>query len=250
MLTPPSWPRHAGRRYPVLFFLHEIYGSGGSLTSHGVAAELQARMQDGRLPEFFVIAPFAPASWFSDSHDGRHRYEEFLAGDLIAWAESRYPVIPSSGARGVTGISMGGYGAMKIALKHPGLYGSVSTLSGALIPFDWSEDLPRYSWIARWSLKRVFGKRSDDNSLAQNDVWEILRASRFEKSPFRAHLRAGRQDVYGLDRVAVQFGSNLNEHGVDATVVLEPGRHDWAYWRRGLVEIAEWHGRQFSYDGH
>jgi len=248
VLAPPSWPRQAGRRYPVLFFLHEIYGSGGSLASHGVAAELSARMRDGRLPEFFVVAPSAPAAWFSDSHDGRYRYEKFLTEDLIAWVEKRYPVIPASRARAVTGISMGGYGAMKIALKHPDLYGSVSTLSGALIPFDWSEDLPRYSWIARWSLKRVFGKRRDDNSLAQNDVWSLLRAARFAHSPFRAHLMAGREDDYRLDQVAIQFGSNLNDHGVDATVVIEPGRHDWAYWRRGLLEIAEWHGRQFAYD--
>src|SRR5712692_160382 len=141
VLAPPSWPRQAGRRYPVLFFLHEIYGSGGSLASHGLAAELSARMRDGRLPEFFVVAPSAPAAWFSDSHDGRYRYEKFLTEDLIAWVERRYPVIPASRARGVTGISMGGYGAMKIALKRPNLYGSVSALSGALIPFDWSEDL-------------------------------------------------------------------------------------------------------------
>lgn len=204
-------------------------------------------MADGRLPEFFVIAPSAPASWFSDSRDGKRRYEEFLTGDLLRQIESRYRVRADSSARGITGISMGGYGAMKIALKHPGLYGSVSALSGALIPFGW-EDLQRYSWIARWSLKRVFGRRPEDNTLAANDVWEILRPLRFSNSPFVAHLRAGTQDDYRLDRVAVQFGSYLNEHGVDATVVLEPGRHDWVYWRRALMEIAQWHARRFQYD--
>ena len=236
-----------GRRYPVLFFFHEIYGGGGSLASHGVAAELRRRMRDGTLPEFFVVAPSTAASWFSDWHDGRHRYEEFLTGDLIRWVESRYPVIPASRARGVTGISMGGYGAMKLALKHPQLYGSVSTLSGALIPLDWS-DLGRYSWIARWSLKRVFGRRSDDNNLAENDVWKILARTRFAQSPFRAQLRAGQQDEYQLAGVAIQYGSNLNEHGVDATVVLEPGGHDWIYWKKALIQIAQWHGQQFAYD--
>jgi len=142
---------------------------------------------------------------------------------------------------------MGGYGAMKLALKHPQLYGSVSTLSGALIPLDWS-DLGRYSWIARWSLKRVFGRRSDDNNLAENDVWKILARTRFAQSPFRAQLRAGQQDEYQLAGVAIQYGSNLNEHGVDATVVLEPGGHDWIYWKKALIQIAQWHGQQFAYD--
>lgn len=248
MLEPPSYARQTTRRYPVLYFLHEIYGSGGTLASHGVARELRALMVAGSLPEFFVVAPSAPASWFSDSHDGRRRYEEFLTGDLIRQIASRYRVLPGASARGITGISMGGYGAMKLALKHPGLYGSVSTLSGALIPFDW-KDLEHYSLIGRWSLKRVFGHRPDDNSLAVNDVWELLRSARFEEPPFATQLRAGAQDDYRLDRVAVQFGALANEHGLGATVVLEPGRHDWAYWRRALIRIAEWHARQFAYDG-
>ena len=68
-----------------------------------------------------------------------------------------------------------------------------------------------------------------------------------------ARLKPEISDVKVLEdmpavRVAIQFGSNLNDHGVDATVVIEPGRHDWVYWRRGLIEIAEWHGKQFAYD--
>jgi len=212
-----------------------------------VAAALEARMADGRLPEFLIVAPSAPASWFSDSYDGKRRYEEFLTGDLLREIESKYRVLPGPASRGITGISMGGYGAMKTALKHPDLYGSVSALSGALIPFGW-EDLERYSWIARWSLKRVFVRDRAHNSLADNDVWEILRRSHFPRSPFQACLRAGTEDDYRLDRVALQFGSFLNEHGVATTVVLEPGRHAWSYWRTAVLEVAQWHAGQFSYD--
>ena len=247
VLTPPSYAKRPDKRYPVLYFLHDIYGSGGSLASHGVAAELLARMAQGALPEFLLVAPSAPASWFSDSHDGKHRYESFLTGDLIAEIESSYRVLDNPSGRGITGISMGGYGAVKIALKHPSLYGSVSALSGALIPFTW-QDLQRYSWIARWSLKRVFGSRENDNSLAANDVWEILRNRRFEAPTFPVQLRAGTHDDYGLDRVAVQFGAALNDHGVPTTVVLEPGRHDWSYWKRAVLEAAAWHAAHFSYD--
>jgi hypothetical protein len=54
VLEPPSYAARPDRRYPVLYFLHDIYGGGATLASHGVAAELAARMADGRLPEFFV----------------------------------------------------------------------------------------------------------------------------------------------------------------------------------------------------
>jgi putative tributyrin esterase len=247
VLLPPSYATEPARRYPVLYFLHDGYGNARTLESSGVAREIQARMAEGSLREFLVVAPGAPGSWFSDSYDGVRRYEEFLTGDLIRQIEGRYRVLPGKESRGITGISMGGYGAFKLALKHPDLYGAVSSLSGALIPIEW-EDLARYNWFARWTLKRVFGSRREHNSLSSNDIWEILRELHFDEPPFAAHLRAGTEDIYGLDGVAAQFGAFLTEHGVAASVVLEPGGHEWSYWRRGMISIARWHARMFAYD--
>jgi S-formylglutathione hydrolase FrmB len=247
VLLPPSYGSEPLRRYPVLYFLHDGFGNVSTLAKSGLAAEIRAGMARGTLPEFLIVAPGAPGSWFSDSHDGVHRYEEFLTGDLIADVEKRYRVLGGKHARAVTGISMGGYGAFKLALKHPDLYGAVSSLSGALIPIEW-DDLPRYNAFARWTLKRVFGARREDNSLAANDIWNILRNAHFDAPPFAAHLRAGTEDIYGLNGVAAQFGSYLTERGVPATIVLEPGGHDWSYWRRAMLPLVQWHGRMFAYD--
>ena len=245
VLEPPSYSSSPSRRYPVLYFLHDGYGDARTLETEGVAADLRRRMEAGSLAEFLIVAPGESGSWFSDSHDGKRLHERFLAEDLPREIEKRYRVLPGKSARAITGISMGGYGAFKLALKRPDLYGAVSSLSGALIPFE-PEDLARYNWFVRWTLKRVFGADPGDNSFAQNDVWRILASRRFEKPPFSAHLRAGTRDIYGLDRVAAQVGTFLTEHGAPSTVVLEPGGHDWAYWRRAMVAIAEWHGKQFS----
>lgn len=247
VLEPPSYRRAPERRYPVLVFLHDGYGNARTLDRRGVAVELFARMSDGRLPEFLVIAPGASGSWFSDSADGKRRWEEFLTGDLLREIDARWRTRAAKDGRAITGISMGGFGAIKIALKHPNLFGAVSALSGALIPIG-LEDLPRYGWITRLTLKRVFGARPDPATLAANDAWDLLEKARFDRPPFAAHLRAGTEDFYGLDGVAAQYGSFLNEHGIPTDVVLEPGGHDWEYWRRGLVAIAEWHGKRFSYD--
>jgi S-formylglutathione hydrolase FrmB len=247
VVLPPSYDRDTARRYPVLYFLHDGYGDVKTLARRKVAEDALARMRDGRLPEFLIVAPEGSGSWFSDSHDGRRLYERFITEDLVRFIDERYRTLARKESRGITGISMGGYGAVKTALKHPDLYGSVSSLSGALIPFAW-EEIQRYSFVARWTLKRVFGDKPDDNSLDDNDVWRILWGRRFDTPPFPAELRAGNQDFYGLDLVAAQFGSEMNERGVPTTVVLEPGGHDWSYWRRAMPEILAWHGRRFSYD--
>ena len=129
---------------------------------------------------------------------------------------------------------MGGYGAVKTALKHPDLYGSVSALSGALIPFGWDE-LARYSFVARYTLKRVFGRFAGRTTPRRerrvaHALGPLLRARR----PSRSSCARGREDVYGLDGVAAQYGMLLNERGVPTTVVLEPGRP-----RLGLLEARD-----------
>jgi S-formylglutathione hydrolase FrmB len=247
VITPPSYDSSPGRRYPVLYFLHDGYGDVRTLARRGVAAEALARMRDGRLPEFLIVAPEGSGSWFSDSRDGTHRYEQFLTRDLPAWVETHYRVVPGQASRGVTGISMGGYGSVKTALRHPELYGSVSALSGAIIPFGW-DDLQRYGVVIRYTLTHVFGTSKDDNTLAANDAWNILWDLCFDTPPFTVELRAGTEDFYGLNGVAAQYGMLLNERGVPTTVILEPGNHDWDYWKRAMMDILAWHGGRFAYD--
>jgi len=245
VVTPPSYDSSPGRSYPVLYFLHDGYGDGRTLERHGVAAEALQRMRDGSLPEFLIVAPDGTGSWFSDSHDGKRRFEEYLVGDLPSTIAVRYRVRPGADSRGITGISMGGYGAVKTALKHPDFYGSVSALSGAIIPFGWDE-LRRYGLVARWTLMRTFGRSKEDNSLDDNDAWLLLWGLCFDAPPFPVELRAGIEDSYGLDRVAAQYGMLLNERGIPTTVVLEPGGHDWEYWKRAMPSLLAWHAARFA----
>jgi S-formylglutathione hydrolase FrmB len=247
VVVPPSYDLEPARRFPVLYFLHDGYGDGRTLARRGVAEDALARMRSGSLPEFFIVAPDGSGSWFADSYDGKRRFGEFLVGDLPRWVESRFRTLPRKASRGITGISMGGYGAVRLGLTHPDLYGSVSALSGAIIPFGW-EDLKRYSWVARYTLMRVFGRDEKKNSLDANDAWQILGGLQFDRPPFAARLEAGTEDVYGLDGVAAQYGNLLNEHGVPTTILLEPGGHDWSYWRPAMREILDWHAARFEYD--
>jgi S-formylglutathione hydrolase FrmB len=244
ILLPPSYAK-GSTAFPVLYFLHDVFGDDRVLRRRGVVDRLRAAMRAGSLPEFLLVCPDGDGGWFSNSHDGRRRYEDFVAIDLPREIERRYRVRPGRENRGITGISMGGYGAVKIALHHPDEFGSVSGLSAAAIPMGW-EDVEKIYFLARWRMHRVFGSSPDDNSLADNDVWRLLAAKEQWSVPFDVFLLAGTEDKYGLDHVAVQYADFLNRHGIRATARLEPGIHDWPYWREALLEIARWHGERFA----
>ena len=241
---PPSYAA-SKRSYPVLYFLHDAFGGEDVLFRQGGIANLDRAMRLGTIPEFLVVCPEGDGSWFSNFHDGTRRYEDLVAFDLPRDVESRFRVRPGIRFRGITGISMGGYGAVKIALHHPELYGSVSSLSGALIPLGW-EDVQLLFWLARRQVVRVFGNSASDNSLRENDIWRMLGTDEKLTVPFEVFLLAGTEDKYRLDRVAAQCADYLNRHGVRTEARLEPGVHDWPYWKNAFLEIAAWHGRKFE----
>ena len=245
ILLPPSYGA-GNARFPVLYFLHDAFGDDRVLEKYGVADRLEAAMRAGDLPPFLVVCPEGKGSWFSNSHDGRRRYEDLIAVDLPREIETRYRALPGRAHRGITGISMGGYGTVKIALHHPDTFGSVSGLSAALIPMGW-DDVAKIFWLARWQIHRVFGRSPTDNSLLDNDVWRLVaRRSGPWNAPFDVFLLAGTEDKYGLDHVAAQYADYLNRHGIRAFARLERGIHDWPYWRDAMLEIARWHAARFA----
>jgi S-formylglutathione hydrolase FrmB len=134
---------------------------------------------------------------------------------------------------------------VKIALRHAERYGSVSGLSAAVIPMGW-DDVEKIFFLARWQLRKVFGRSREDNSLAENDVWKIVASRPRWTVPFEVFLLAGTSDKYRLDRVAAQYADYLNRAGIRATARLEPGIHDWPYWSEAMLEIASWHAARFA----
>lgn len=242
VLVPPG--RADGGPYPVVYFLHDYFGGSGVLWRRGVAAELERRIAAGELPPFVLVAPEGERGWWSDSFDGRRRYESWLHEHLLPEIERRYPVIPGREGRAVTGISMGGFGALKTALRRPDLWSHASSLSGALIRLD-LESVVGAPWLQRRTLRRVFGPLEGPHVYARNDLRPLALHAPPADAP-RLLLRCGREDEYHLAEAAQRMAILLEHTGHDVELVLEPGTHDWSYWRSSAVETIAWHLRQFQ----
>ena len=118
----------ATRRYPVLYLLHgggedySTFDTKYDIRNHTAGRDLIVVMPDG-----------GAAGWYSDpesSNVGPRNWETFHVGELIPWADATFSTIAQPSGRAVSGFSMGGFGALKYAAKHPELFGSVSSHSG------------------------------------------------------------------------------------------------------------------------
>jgi S-formylglutathione hydrolase FrmB len=124
---PPSYQR-SEQTYPVIYFLHGLFNDHTSWTDPqygNIPGKIEQLMLDGKIPEMILVHPNGGRSFYTNYHDGSLRYEDFVVQELVAHVESTYRVRPGRKNRAIAGTSMGGYGALKIAMKHPDLYAAV-----------------------------------------------------------------------------------------------------------------------------
>ncbi len=234
LLLPPSYGASPGTRYPVLYFLHDALGNEKTLLARGVAEQLEASMRAGSMPEMIVVAPRGSGSWYIDSFDGRQRYSSFLDEELVPWVDAGYRTLPVRASRAVAGISMGGYGALRWALRDPGRFSWVGGLSPAVLQLT-SRAVSELQFFQRLSLTKVFGKDERTNVLRANDLYQLLLddPSLAGRLP-PISLRAGLDDEYHIDMLSVYLSKYLSAMGATASLTLEQGTHDWGYWKVSL----------------
>jgi S-formylglutathione hydrolase FrmB len=125
---------------------------------------------------------------------------------------------------------MGGYGAMKLALTHPGRFAAAASLSGAL-------DLDELS--ARSDRVELFHRIFGSSIPAGADVFKLLAKADVTTLP-RIHVSAGTEDAPALVDGNRRFVAQLEEQGADVTSDFRPGEHVWQLWDDLLPEVIDW----------
>ena len=124
---------HPARRYPVLYFLHGLGDNEQTLFNSGGWTLLDDLRKQHKMVDFLIVAPEGRRSFYINSADGSVRYSDFLLQEFLPHIESKYRIVKGRSGRAISGISMGGYGALRFAFAHPELFSAVSAQSAALI---------------------------------------------------------------------------------------------------------------------
>ena len=158
VMLPSSYEKEA-KKYPVLYFLHGLGENEQALMRSGGWGLIEDLPREHKAGDFIMVAPEGRGTFFINSADGHNRYNDFLITEFLPFIETHYRIVRTRKSRGVTGLSMGGYGALRLAFSHPELFGSVSAQSAALItetPAQLNADLKNAGPLAGL-LGSVFG---------------------------------------------------------------------------------------------
>ena len=218
----------AGQKLPVLYLLHG--GGGGGFQDWTNLSDVARYAERGLI----LVMPEAEESYYTNSYaHPQDRYEDYIVHDLIVDVESRFPVAKERSHRAIAGLSMGGFGAVVLALKHPDLFVFAGGLSSALDvtfrPFSMKR-------IGQWDEYRsIFGPWGSPSRRA-SDPFVLAGSASPEHAPF-IFLTCGEQE--GLLPVNRRFAALLKERNFRYEFHAGTGGHDWEQWNRRLPDLFE-----------
>src|SRR5499426_3801157 len=195
---PPSYSNSPAKKYPVLYFLHGLFEDETRWSTRGQTDQIMDRMiAEGKLGEFIVAIPNGGTSFYTNMRDGSEKWEDVIVTEFIPAIESSYRVNASRSTRGISGTSMGGYGALKIAMKHPDLFGSVSSHSAVLLSN--LNDARVAGRLAMFSglFDQIYGINHDLTYWEQNNPM-TLAADTKKLSGLKIYFDCGTEDDYGF----------------------------------------------------
>jgi S-formylglutathione hydrolase FrmB len=244
-VLPPSYDVQTTRRYPVLYFLHGLGENEQILIAAGGLSLIEELWEQKQIGEFLIVTPAAGSTFYINSRDGRTRYEDFMVQEFLPFIEKHYRVRQGRASRGISGVSMGGYGALHLAFGHPDLFGSVATHSAALIE-KLPSDIGDNPGIGRL-LERPFGSPPDPTFWDRESPITLARTANL--SGLAIYFDCGAQDDLGLDAGNRALDRVLSTRHIPHEFHLYPGGHNWEYFAAHLPGSLEFESRALGAAG-
>lgn len=217
VIVPDAAAADSAARFPSVYLLNGYSGDYRSWTI--------VRPDLGRLADMYgmvIVMPDGRDSWYWDSRPGMEM-ESFIVEDLVPYVNRNLPVIDSRDKRAISGLSMGGHGAMWLGIRHSDIWGSAATMSGGL-------DIRPFK--DRWKMKQHLGDYD-----ANPAKWDAHTAINLVPS-----LTPGQLNILvdcGVDDFFIDVNRNMHKALLDAKIphdyVERPGGHSRSYWANAVL---------------
>src|SRR6266851_5785516 len=205
---PPDYDTNDAKQrlYPVLYFLHGLGQNEQMLFSTGGWSLIEDLRRQHKISDFLIVAPEGGRSFYINSADNSLRYGDFFLQEFIPHIESRYRVRPGRQGRAITGVSMGGYGALRFAFAQP-------------------INLPHWN---------------------QNSVFVLAKKNESGLHRLAIYFNCGQRDDFGFEDGAAALHQQLQAEGVRHEYRSYPGDHSLTYFLSHMGEVMEFHSGVFA----
>jgi S-formylglutathione hydrolase FrmB len=220
------------RRDAILYLLHGMYGTEADWVYKGSIEQTADRLIDaGQIRRMAIVMPndglSGDGTFYSNWQDGTGRFEDYIISEVLRQVETALGGRANRSRRAIAGLSMGGFGAVVLALRHPGMFCAAASLSGAFWP-------PGVEWFGGIG-RRIYGPIEGRYRMTHAPGWLLRHRSASRRVAL--HFNCGKSDPL-IERNRL-LHRDLAEAGVRHEYVEFAGAHDWRYWSRHVVEVLE-----------
>jgi S-formylglutathione hydrolase FrmB len=239
----------SNRRYPVLYLLHGYTDDETGWSQFGEAQIIGDRlMQNGEAAPMIIVMPDGGVSWYINSYDGKTRYEDFFVKELIPHIDATYRTRTTKQYRAIAGLSMGGYGTLIMATKHPDLFAAAAPLSSGVFTDDEIIKAEERTWNV--VLGELYGKKdlTGNDRLTEhyykNSILNIIETGNADElKKVRYYIDCGDKDFLIKGNMALH--SVMIDKKIPHEFRVRDGVHNWTYWRTALPEVLKFVSESF-----
>ncbi len=236
------------RYYPAVYLLHGYTDNDMGWIQFGEANMIaDEAIAQREIPPMIIVMPDAGVSWYINNYDNTLRYEDFFVNEFIPFIEKEFRIRAEKRYRAVAGLSMGGYGALVYALKHPDMFSSCIAFSAAVFTDPEIIDMNNDEWQGMLGVpfnRELKGNERITKHFIENDPLYIIKNAKADKlKSVSYYIDCGDDDFLYKGNSALHV--LLRDLNIPHEYRVRDGSHQWSYWRSGLTEGLKFAGISF-----
>lgn len=233
-------PEQTSEPPPVLYLLHGLGGHERDWLNLGkIQATADRLIAAGTIPPMAIVMPDGGDSWYVDSTEHGSVASAYL-NDLIPHVEATHGLRSDRAGRFIAGLSMGGYGALRFAILHPGVFRAGASLSGAIFP-----DLEVADQVSKAQInmfRGAFGSPFTTDLYNRRNFFSRLGDLKASGHRVDLFISVGDDDGFRLYEGAVALYLALKRRRLPVEMRIVDGDHNWRLWRQDIEAALRFFG--------
>lgn len=225
--------------FPVLYLLHGYSDDETGWVQYGQVQRIMDKsINEHDAAQMIIVMPDAGITWYVNTADGEEKYEDFLTKEFVAHIDKEFRTRTNRQFRAVAGLSMGGYGALMIGLRHPDLFSSSGVLSSGVFTDDEILNMDQKRWNRSLGLPfgtGLEGKARLEGNYKQYSPEEMINAYKKKDHQVKFYIDCGDDDFLILGNLALH--AQMIKADIPHEFRVRDGGHSWTYWRTALPEV-------------
>ncbi len=209
-------------RYPVLYMLHGYSGKVDEWMWYGIFDRYEELLAKNQVKSYIIVLPCGEQEYWVDHPNDGLRWGDYMAHEVVAHIDGNYRTIPLKESRAIGGLSMGGNGALQIAMNYPDIFGIVGAHSPTMRTFD--QKIPWWGDLNWFLAHDPVAMVKTNQSITQVKLW----------------VDDGNDDKVWRPRV-LQMKQNLDDRKINYVWQSWAGDHDASYWRAHVADYLQWY---------